>query len=115
MGSCHEKEVENSPIIEADTRAGLENSREGRQWKKAVIGGVWCLSNAERLVMIPLAAHNERKRESQKECDTVKKEEAREAKTLREDSHRTLGGKTKRTSRKRIQGVHYEACSPQQQ
>lgn len=53
--------MENSPIIEADTRARLENSREeGRdRGKKAVIGGVWCLSNAERLVMIPLAPHNE--------------------------------------------------------
>ena len=27
--------------------------------KKAVIGGVWCLSNTERLVMIPLAPHTE--------------------------------------------------------
>lgn len=56
-----------SPIIEADARAPLENSREeGREAeieeKKAVIGGVWCLSNTERLVMIPLAPHTERER-----------------------------------------------------
>lgn len=31
--------------------------------KKPVIGGVWCLSNTERLVMIPLAPHTERERQ----------------------------------------------------
>lgn len=61
-----------SPIIEADTRAPLENSREeGREAeieeKKAVIGGVWCLSNTERLVMIPLAPHAERERGGERE------------------------------------------------
>ncbi len=64
--------MENSPIIEADTRARLENSREeGKEpeieKKKAVIGGVWCLSNTERLVMSPLAPHTERERERERE------------------------------------------------
>lgn len=54
------------------------------------------MSNAERLVMIPLAPHNERQRQacgerdiegerkngSQKESDIETKEEAREAKRL---------------------------------
>lgn len=45
--------VENSPIIKADARARSENSsEEGKESqrsseKKAVIGGVWCLSNTE--------------------------------------------------------------------
>lgn len=64
-GACWGREAENSPIIEADTRARLENSREeGREpeieKKKAIIGGVWCLSNTQRLVMIPLAPYIER-------------------------------------------------------
>lgn len=53
-----------SPIIEAGTRARSENSggegRERHRLKKAVIGGVWCLSNTERLVMIPLALYTVR-------------------------------------------------------
>lgn len=35
--------------------------------KKPVIGGVWCLSNTERLVMIPLALHTKRERQTERE------------------------------------------------
>lgn len=46
----------------------VRNSREERK-KKAVIGRVWCLSNTERPVMIPLAPHTERGTWTQRETE----------------------------------------------
>lgn len=61
--------------LENNTEEGRERQR--LKGKKAVIGGVWCLSNTERLVMIPLAPHTETERHRQRERERRNQKERR--------------------------------------
>lgn len=64
--------------------------------KKPVIGGVWCLSNTERLVMIPLAPHTERERQREggRERETYRRKEGQWESEGREASAMETGRET---------------------
>lgn len=65
--------------------------------KKAVIGGAWCLSNTEGLVMIPLALCTVRKKKTEKQRerkaegknDRERKREAKDKEKIHRE-HRTI-------------------------